>query len=362
MKKDKKIEELEFFEESFEEEEEAFDEILHLLHAIPPVPVPPAFDVNLKKALQEEKKRKKVFAWKRFSALAAIFVVGFLSILFLEDGNKILPDGISLDQQELASSQNTVDEEETELFGAVSQLKREKELQDVALPEVSNAPVEPAASNKNIEVNREKTSAADGIEKEEMQLDNSNEPEDMRLFTSNIAQPTYEKPSRSFSYSGTAEEFKRCGNAKIAHLVEKINKNQNLALKTGSSLDEGAQELLSSNTATIKLYQDFFGNKAVTYTKILKSSVLGERQVYELQGNGKKLLVTLMNSSEGVVLSDPISDHADWLNEQLSDVTYVFQDYEINEDGSILFRVTVLLNEEGQSVNETRSMVWKPSE
>lgn len=340
------------------EQNEQLNEILDLLHELPSVALPTIFDSRLKQALKLERKKRKNLIWKRFSAVAAVFVVGFLSVFFLKEGNVIIPTGIPIESQKQESGKSIQQDEKNEIYGAYGALKEDENQKESD----ENQTLKSLVSDKTQVQMKEKTEA---IARENEQIAESTAAEENAIFSkSNLAKSASEKPSRSFTYSGTIEEFNRCSETKITNLIEKINQQNTALIKSNNSsaasLEESIYEEITP--AALKLYQDFFNKQQVTYKKMLKNSVLGERQDYKLQGNEKSTQVTITNLKDGIHISEPILDHADWLDQQLSNTTYLFQDYETIDEDSFIFHVTILVNENGEQVNEVRSIVWKPTE
>ncbi|MEA4986509.1 MAG: hypothetical protein VB095_00375 [Anaerovorax sp.] len=352
------------FDESIlsKNQDEQLNEIIDLLHDLPPIPVPDEFNSRLKHALQIEKKRKKITVLKRWSAVAAVFFVGFISVLFLKDGNLVMPANLSLKDYNKETDQ--VLEEVDEKYGTVhdenlEELEEDETKREKTLGTITNEEIE---ENDQVQITQKDRNNMSEMPKKSI-VQEETHSSDSSLQTLSA------KPSRSIAYSGTAEEFNRCSEEKILEIVEMINQQNSFAvLNDDTYIDINMEESSSSEEITNeisqivkKLYQDIFNNQQVTYKNISKHSVAGKSQVYEVQGNGKTISITITNSPEGIHISEPILDHGEWLEEQLSNTTYVLENYETIEEDSIVFHVNVLVNENGENVNEVRSIVWKPT-
>lgn len=331
------------------ENDEQMQEIIDLLHEIPEIPIPAEFDLRFKQALQIEKKKKKVSYWKRWSAVAAVFAVGFVSIFFLNDGNSVMPTNLQIKGQSQEEEQAFDKYGSLEPTSAADQgAKLDEKKQEIGTQENNLE-----KNQSEIKQNQVKEKAVENKLLQDQSAIIYRQPKMLSV-----------TPSRSFAYSGTVEEFNRCGEQKMIELVQEINEKKSFDRSNDIvCFDITTEEALSTEIAPIvmKLYQDIFENQEVTYKKILKDSIAGACQVYEIQGNGKSIPITITNSLEGIRVSEAILDHGAWLEEQMTNTTFVLNNYELGEEDSIIFHVNVLMNENGEKVNEMRSIVWKPT-
>ncbi|WP_206457792.1 hypothetical protein, partial [Anaerovorax sp. IOR16] len=300
------------FDESIlsKNQDEQLNEIIDLLHDLPPIPVPDEFNSRLKHALQIEKKRKKITVLKRWSAVAAVFFVGFISVLFLKDGNLAMPANLSLKDYNNKETDQVL-EEADEKYGTI----QEENLEELEEDEIKQEMALGAITNEKIAEN-DQTPITQKDRNDMSEMPKKSIVQEGTLSSDRSLQTLSAQPSRSIAYSGTAEEFNRCSEEKILEIVEMINQQNSFAVLNDSDIK--TEESFTSKEITneispiaMKLYQNIFNNQQVTYKNISKHSVTGKSQAYEILGNEKSISITITNSPEGIHVSEPILDHGE---------------------------------------------------
>lgn len=97
--------------ETNEQKDREVLQLLEMLSRLPEAPVPDQFDLRLRRALKEEKAKKRALVWKKWTAVAACLLIGLLSVhMVREDVGLGLMENMS--QKREISEQRATESEE----------------------------------------------------------------------------------------------------------------------------------------------------------------------------------------------------------------------------------------------------------
>lgn len=360
-------------------------EIIHMLHAVPQVPVPAQFDLNLKRALKQEKARIRKTVYRRLAAAAAVFTIGIASVLLVQDGFSILPDQLqSKDGAEELIQQQSSGHRKEELPKQQSALANQETADDKALsgdsePLAKHRSSEPQAQGSADQLPEQAGSGEAGIspnavagtsmcdDREETHGGNISDAAGSAVPESAMMQES--APAVMSEDSGEDTEVSHYGAFRSVSDFDQKAKHEaeQFAFYIGSkdikSLTVLRSDLPEETWAPIvEIYTQILGGQVPVVKKLDSESLNGVKQTYELTANGKSIILQLHQTTGAILLKEPILDLYPWLREQLAGSQFELKGYAVDfATGNVTFQVSVTAEEPNQA-NQLRSITWKKNE
>jgi len=344
------------YDEKRKKEEQREDreilQLLEMLSQLPETPVPDEFDLRLHRALKQERTKKKTASWKKWTAVAACLLIGLLSI-------QMIWGGVGSDKMN-DMAQNT----ESTMDSAASYSEAGIETRDGK--EQSGAGAEKSgeitAQGGGAEADLSDCKEAPA-EKEDSEAAQEKDPVES-AYGSNKNTELFLSADNStdggISRGGLASESQRAFEADceqtLSWIAQSVADNDSQKLAAAMNYKNDLNYSQESAQKAMKLYGDLFDEDEgeLTYGRV-NLTAWSNSNVYRLSDGARELLVVVSNTQEGIKVSEPVIDKAQWLYDQIGDREFTLLDVICEPDGKkIEFRVNI--------EDEIRSFVWNEKE
>lgn len=355
-------------------------QLLEMLSRLPEAPVPDQFDLRLRRALKEEKAKKRALVWKKWTAVAACLLIGLLSVHMVREdvGLELMKD--MSQKRETPEPQATESEEIQDDLAKAANANGVEDCADDG-EAVSDAKEDTDRSEKDSakfsEMALENADSAAGID--EASLDEVS-PEDAQAFTEEFAlrstmvsdgvgsgldgasqfssgvETTEAGVSRGEIAAKTKQAFEIDCEQLMNWIVEGVTENDSQRLAEAMNYKNDLQYSQESAEQTLKLYSDLLRpqESELTFKRVNLTSWPGSN-IYRLSGGENALLLVVSNTSDGMKISEPVMERTQWLYQQIGDREFVLTEVICASDNAeIEFKVNM--------DDEVRSFVWKETE
>lgn len=329
-------------------EDQEIMQLLEMLSQLPEAPVPDEFDLRLRRALKEEnaKRREEVTVkktaakkpvWKKWTAMAACLMVGLLSFQMIQGGvgTDMMKEGAAAPEMEQSGEafNQTADTE----FESMDETMMKSSNDLAPLPLVQDEPI----------LISELESGSYGLMRES-QLEN------MIGIDGEVIQI-----SRGEIASEEREAFAADTNQMMTWIAEGITEGSSEKLVNAMTYKNSMDYSEDLAEKVLKLYDDLFMEDAELSWKCISLSGWSRSNVYRLSDGAKNLMVVISNTPEGLKVTEPLMEQAQWLYDQIGEQDFTLVDMIPSpETGEIEFLVELTKKKK----KETRSFVWKETE
>ncbi|MBO5666593.1 MAG: hypothetical protein J6S45_04010 [Firmicutes bacterium] len=315
-------------------EDQEILQLLEMLSQLPEAPVPDEFDLRLRRALKEENKKRaaKKPVWKKWTAMAACLMIGFLSFQMIQGGvgtEMMMDAGVESEAEDIGEVAGPT---------AVLDAETKKNLNEVSdgLPLLQEEPI--------------LISELDG---ETYGLARESQLENMIGIDGETI-----KISRGETAVTGRESFAEDSNQAIAWIAEGIAERNSEKLVNAMNYKNAMDFSEELADKALKLYDDLFMEDAELSWKCISLTGWSRSNVYRLTDGVKNLMVIVSNTPEGLKVTEPIMEQAQWLYEQIGEQDFTLVDM-IYDPETREIEFLVDLNDKKEDV---RSFVWKETE
>lgn len=327
-------------------EDQEILQLLEMLSQLPEAPVPDEFDLRMRRALKEENAKRREEAavkktavknsiWKKWTAMAACLMIGFLSF-------QMIQGGVSSDMMESAVKNETADIGES----AGPTVAMEAEIQKIAdepadeLPLLQEEPVLISdimdgtwTLEKSAETNY---GAGMGIDGEMLQI------------------------SRGQAASKSREAFMADCDQALVLLTEGIAEGDSRKLAEAMNYKNTLEYTEEEADHVLKLYNDLFTEEETSLDwKNISVTAWSRSHVYRLTDGIRGLMVVITDTPDGLKVVEPIMEHSEWLYEQIGGQDFTLVDVIYTPETE---EIEFLVELNKRKKKETRSFVWKETE
>ncbi|MBR7148594.1 MAG: hypothetical protein IKD13_07150 [Firmicutes bacterium] len=333
------------------EEDQEILQLLEMLAELPEAPVPDEFDLRLRRALKEENAKRKAEtvtkkrtagkpAWKKWSAMAACLMIGFLSF-------QMIQGGIGADMTEGAVADEGIGGSSGPQ--AVMEAEIKKGTNDVSNG-YSLTQDEPVLISDILEQNVDSESGADGMY--------GLAPES-RLGAGIGIDGEVIQISRGQNGSEDREAFAADCDQILRLMAEAIAEGDRAKLTEAVTYKNGLEYSEEEAEQVLKLYGDLFTtDDAELSWKCISLTGWSRTNIYRLTGVDRTLAVFITETPEGLHVMEPVMEHSGWLYDQIGEQDFTLVDVIYTpETGEMEFLVDLKDKKE-----EVRSFVWKETE
>ena len=327
-------------------------QLLEMMRDLPEAPVPDEFDLRLRRALKEENAKRKTEtvtkkrtagkpAWKKWSAMAACLMIGFLSL-------QMIQGGIGAD---MAMEGAAAGEDMGEISGPQAVMEAEiKKSADAAPNGYHLTQDEPALISDILEQSADNESEVDGAYGLALES---------RLGAGIGIDGETIQISRGQNGSEEREAFAADCDQILQLMAEAISEGDSAKLTEAVTYKNSLEYSEEEAEQVLKLYGDLFTTEEAELSwKCISLTGWSRTNIYRLTDENRTLVVVVSETPEGLMVMEPILEHSEWLYEQIGEQDFTLVDVIYSpETGDIEFLVDPKDKKE-----EVRSFVWKETE
>lgn len=385
-------------------EAEQLEEIIGLLHRVPQTPVPDRFELEWKRAIKKEILEPKSKGrgrgkppWKAMSGIAAVLVVGVLSLAMMQDG---LRSGV----QDMAGYSVVTDAGEN---GNMAHTERggDASTPDALMLQTPDDSTKGDSESSSLSGNQDnsgrvvakeagtpsygsvygsgegqyKTTTYKGTNSKPSTLSDRNGAAGGQIESADSTSQNGEDKktavildgdlSRGSSYFSSEDEYNEACADWMSQYLEAINTNDS-ALFSDIIAKAGINGYTTDMVSTVlKLYGDYLGYGTIT-SRPLRSNPSKMENSYIIEGPLHNFQLSMKTTASGIQVTETLLNYGPWLSDQMSDTPYVLSDYQVQKGGAeIVFKVE-LTNSQPDNTSDTsnsdekqvKEIVWKKTE
>ncbi|MBQ8589199.1 MAG: hypothetical protein IJ486_01955 [Firmicutes bacterium] len=334
---------------NYTEEDQEILQLLEMMKELPEAPVPDEFDLRLRRALKEENAKRraetvktKKTVWKKWTAAAACLMIGFLSFQMIQGGvgTEMMEGGAEAAEIGENSGPVAVMDGEIKKSGPQQLVNDTADadgdgfnlVQDdpVLLSELDNSE-EPGLYGRSVE---SRLAAGIGIDGEVIQISRGQlGSEEREVFAEDCDQVL------QWITEGIVE-------ADAGKLADAVMYKNSLEFS-----EEQAEQAL-------KLYADLFEETEGLHWKCISLTGWSRSNIYRLTDGNRDLMVIISDTPDGLKITEPVLEKAQWLYEQIGEQDFTLMDVICQPEGE---EIEFLVDPDDRH-DEIRSFVWKETE